>query len=179
MKRALLVASCLLPMLQSRAQTAAQDPETAFMSLWNDLPHRSGWQMLVSPPFPATWPQPPGGTVVRYAFAMRLNPTVADGAEMSAPWAKSTRSATGVIAIERLSNRLRPLGIQGVRPLRSSEIAVGDREPEMARLLFAGGTAATNGVVREVTCAWIARQGVVAAAIMPLHPSFTKWLACP
>lgn len=170
----------LLPGLAAGAQAGAPDPGAAFLPLWNDLPERAGWRMLVSPPFPGTWPPPPAsGTLVRYACALRLDPAVADGAEMAAPWAKSTLGPTGEIVVDRLSVRLQSLGIQGVRPLRSTEIALADREQEVTRRLLAGGDQARSGVVRDFTCGWIARQGVVAAAITPLHPGFMAWLACP
>lgn len=96
--------------------------------------------MLVSPAFPRSWPPPADGSraVVRYAFAMRLNPAVADGAEMAAPWARVTLGARGV-GVERLPGRLRPLGVQGVRPLRNGEVVLAGREEEVAGLLLAGG----------------------------------------
>ncbi|MGI4946032.1 MAG: hypothetical protein ACRYHQ_36645 [Janthinobacterium lividum] len=49
----------------------------------------------------------------------------------------------------------------------------------MAGQLLASGPGATNGLVRDVTCGWIGRQGVAAAAITPLHPGFVRWMACP
>lgn len=137
--------------------------------------------MLVSPAFPRSWPPPADGAraVVRYAFAMRLNPAVADGAEMAAPWARVTLRAKGALGVERLPGRLRPLGVQGVRPLRSGEVVLAGREEEVAGLLLASGAPAKGGLVREFTCGWIGRQGVVAAAITPLHTDFVRWLACP
>jgi len=48
----------------------------------------------------------------------------------------------------------------------------------LAERLLAGDTRATDGLVREFTCGWISRQGVVAVAITPLHSGFTRWLAC-
>jgi len=176
---ALIAASFLLRVLPACAQTIAPPPEAAFLPLWHDLPQQAGWQMLVSPPFPAAWPPPSGGNVMRYAFAMRLDPAIADGVEMAAPWSKSTLSASGEIVVERLSHQLRSLGIQGVRPLQGTEIVLANREQEVTRLLLAGGTSATSDVVRNFTCAWISRQSVVAAAITPLHPDFVAWLACP
>ena len=178
-RRWALLLACLLPALPARAQIAASEAQAVFAPLWDELPQQAGWQLQVSPPLPGAWPQPAGGTVERYALALRLTPNIADGAEVAAPWAKSTVDATGRVGVERLSPRLRPLGVQGVRPLRSEEIVLIDREQEVARLLLAGGAAATNGLVRDFTCGWIGRQGVAAAAIMPLHPGFTRWLACP
>ena len=187
----LVPALCLLPALPAVAQAVAcgrsapqgcrAGPEAALLPFWTELPGRAGWQMLVSPAFPRSWPPPPAGSgvVVRYAFAMRLKPGVADGAEMGAPWARVTVDARGAQAVERLSRRLRPLGLQGVRPLGTAEIALLGREQEAAERLLAGSPQATDGLVRDVTCGWIGRQGVVAAAITPLHPGFVRWLACP
>lgn len=72
-----------------------------------------------------------------------------------------------------------PLGLQGVRPLGAAEIALAGREQDLAGQLLASGPGATNGLVRDVTCGWIGRQGVAAAAITPLHPGFVRWMACP
>ena len=177
MRHALMLVSLLLAS-PVRAQPAASTPEASFLPLWDELPQHAGWQMLVSPAFPGAWPQPAGGAVVRYAFAMRLTASLADGVEVAAPWARSTLGAAGDIAVERLSARLQPLGIQGVRPLGSAEVALAAREQDAASLLRTGGPAATDGVVRAFTCGWIARQGVVAATILPRHPGFADWLAC-
>ena len=86
------------------------------------------------------------------------------------------RCAQGV---ERLSRRLQPLGLQGVRPLGAAEIALAGCEQDVAERLLTGGTQATDSLVRDVTCGWLSRQGVVAAAITPLHPGFVRWLTCP
>lgn len=154
--------------------------EQALLPFWKRLPDRAGWRMMMSPAFPLVWPAPDArSTVVHYAFAMRLDPAVADGAEMTAPWARTLLDADGVIHVEQLSPHLNPLGMQGVRPLRSEEIALAGREEEAAERLLAGGEQATGGLVREVTCGWIGRQGVVASAITPRHQSFMRWLDCP
>lgn len=171
---------CLLPAIGAKAQSSVPDASVVFLPAWDRLPDRAGWQMLVSPAFPGTWPVPNGrGTLVRYSFAMRLDPAVSDAAEVTAPWAKSTLSSTGEMVVEQLMARLQPLGLQGVRPLSSAEIILIGREQEVGQRLLAGGERAADDVVRDFTCSWMARQGVVAAAIMPLHPDFQRWLACP
>jgi hypothetical protein len=116
-----------------------------------------------------------GGT---YAFAMRLKPGVADGGEMAAPWARITQSSSGATMVEQLSFRLQPLGIQGVRPLSRAELPLIAREQEVADRLLAGGDQFDDGLVRDFTCGWIGRLGVVAAAITPRYPAFVRWLAC-
>jgi hypothetical protein len=193
MKRVLGLVSALCLLLDPRAaaqlvvcapplrQGCPVEPEPALLPYWKQVPDHAGWQMLLSPAFPQSWPPPPAGrgSVVRYAFATRLKPGVVDGAEMAAPWARVMLDARGIQRVERLTRHLRPLGLQGVRPLGTAEIALADREQDVAELLLTGGTPATDNLVRELTCGWISRQGVVAAAITPLHPGFTRWLACP
>ncbi len=166
--------------VSAAGRSATADLEDALQPLWTRLPGRTVWRMLVSPAFPRAWPPPPAGrgAVVRYAFAMRLPPGVADGAEMAAPWARATLGADGGLLIEPLSPRLKPLGIQGVRPLKPGETALAGREQEAADRLLAGGDGTTDPLVRDVTCNWISRQGVVAATITPHHPAFTRWLDC-
>ena len=176
-----LPAAAQLPACGSSARhDCSATPEAALLPLWKELPNQREWQMLVSPAFPRTWPPSPNspGSVVRYAFATRLKPGMADGAEMAAPWARVTLEATGAQRVEQLSRRLQPLGIQEVRPLGLAEITLTDRETEAAERLLAGGTQARSSLVRDVTCGWISRQGVVAATIIPLHPGFVRWLVC-
>lgn len=175
LNRTLIFLVCLLPAIDAKAQSSVPDASAVFLPAWNGLPGRAGWRMLVSPAFPGTWPLPSGrGTLVRYSFAIRLDPAVSDAAEMTAPWAKSTLSSNGEVVVEQLSARLQPLGLQGVQPLESAEIVLIGREQKVAQRLLAGGERATDSVVRDFTCSWIARQGVVAAAIMPLHPDFQR-----
>ncbi len=176
----IVVVAALLSFVVSRLQ-AATDPTQPFAQAWSRLPGTTGWRMLVSAPFPRDWPPEAGRhglPVVRYAFAMRLRPGLADGAEMTAPWARSTEANDGATTVTLLEAGLNPLGIQGVRPLSSAELDLVGREAEAAGLLRAGGAAATDSLVRATTCGWIGRNGVVAAAITPLHPAFTRRLAC-
>ena len=170
----------LLFVSQFPAKAQVADPVQAFLPAWNRLAGTAGWQMLVSAPFPQTWPPSAPGSLglVRYAFAMRLRPGLADGVETASPWAQATENADGSVSVKVLQSMLHPLGIQGVRPLRSGEWELAGREAEVAALLRAGGDRATDELVRAYTCNWIARQGVIAAAITPLHPAFTQWLAC-
>ena len=177
----IIVAALGLATLSSSRPRAATDPTQPFAQAWARLPGSAGWQMLVSAPFPRDWPPEGGGRgmpVVRYAYAMRLRPGLADGAEVAAPWARSTEADDGATTLALLDAGLHPLGIQGVRPLGNAELELVGREAEAAALLRVGETAATDPLVRAVTCGWIGRNGVAAAAITPLHPAFTRWLAC-
>ena len=176
----LVMVAALLSLATGHSR-AASDPAQPFAEAWSRLPGSTGWRMLVSAPSPRDWPPVVDGhgmTAVRYAFAMRLNPGLADGAEVGAPWAWSTEAEGGAVTVTSLAAELHPLGIQGVRPLTKAELDLVGREAEAAGLLQAGGTKATDPLVRAATCGWIGRNGVVAAAIAPLHPAFTRWLAC-
>ena len=157
---------------------AAPDPKAAFAPLWNETPDHAGWQMLVSPAFPVDWPKRPDrSAVVRYAFAMRLKSGVADGAELAAPWAMITQDASAGTVVERLSRSLQPIGVQGVRPLRSAELALIGREQEVTDRLLEGDRV-DDGLIRDFTCGWIGRMGLIAAEITPRHSAFVRWLAC-
>lgn len=160
---------------------AATSPAQPFAEAWSQLPGSAGWQMQVSPPFPLDWPPDAVGhgmTVVRYAFAMLLRAGLADGAEMAAPWARSTESRGGAVTVTSLAAELHPLGIQGVRPITKTELDLVGREDEAARLLQAGAPDANSPLIRAATCGWIGRNGLAAAAITPLHPAFERWLSC-
>ena len=175
---AVAVAFSTLSMIQPHAAT---DPAQPFAEAWSRLSGSAGWRILVSPPLPLDWPPDAGGhglTVVRYAFAMRLRAGLADSAEIAAPWARSTKTRGGAVTVTSLAAELHPLGIQGVRPLTKTELDLVGREDEAARLLQAGAPDAGDPLVRAATCGWIGRNGLVAAAITPLHPAFTHWLSC-
>ena len=136
--------------------------------------------MRVSAPFPQSWPPPAAGgmAVVRYAYAARLRPGLVDGEEVAAPWARVTEAPDDMVSVEVLQPTLHFLSIQGVRPLGAGELAPAEREAEAAALLQAGDGRATDGLVRASVCGWVARNGVIAATVTPLHPAFTRWLAC-
>jgi hypothetical protein len=137
--------------------------------------------MLVTPAIPGHWPPQPHerpAALVRYAFAFRLAPHLADGSEVAAPWARSLEGQDGSTAVQLLRTELRTLGVQGVRPLRPEESALLGEEAQAAALLRRGEAMVHPDLVRSVTCSWAARNGVIAAAIAPLHAAFFRWLAC-
>ena len=157
----------------------ASDPTTPFGPAWRQIGTAGDWQLVVSPAFPLAWPPGPEGPVlVRYAYAMRLRPGLADGAEVASPWARSVAAATGRPSVDILQRRLEPLGTQGVRPLRADELGLALRGNDVAVLLAGSLDPGQEALVRAFTCGWIARNGVVAAAIAPRHPAFAAWLGC-
>ena len=131
-----------------------------------------GWVPALSPPVPAAWPAAVGGRTRRYAFAYRARPGLADGAEVAAPWAFVEEGVT------ILTRTLTPLGIQGVRPMRAEEIALAERDAEVASLLAGPLDAAGAALIRAFHCGWAARQGVIARDVLARHPDFAAWLGC-
>ena len=159
----------LLPALAPLPVRAQRMPEVE--AAWAGLGEAvRGWMPALSPPLPSSWP--PDGRVRRYAFAYRPRPGLADGAEVAAPWAIVEREVTV------LDRTLTPLGIQGVRPLRAEEIALAERDAEVAALLAGPPDAAGAALVRAFHCGWAGRQGVIARDILARHPDFAAWLGC-
>jgi hypothetical protein len=84
---------------------------------------------------------------------------------------------------ELLSPRIREIGIQGVRPLTSGELAVYDQaaaaELALARLTAVPDEEAQETLLlREYYCAWIGHNETVANEIRPYHAGFVVWLGC-
>lgn len=165
--------------LVSASSRSDANPSAPFAAPWEQVAGSAGWHMLVSPAFPEHWPPLGGGALVRYAFAYRLPLHVADGAETAAPWARSVGKPGGAVRVELLRRRLDPIGIQGVRPMGAGEAELAGRQEEVAVLLLSPRLdPAAESLVRAFYCNWLGRQGVVAAAIMPRHPEFHRWLSC-
>jgi hypothetical protein len=145
------------------------------------------WTYRVSPPFPDHWPpgSPPG--LIRYAYAAGFDVRggLVGAERVAAPWGR-------VIVIpktetpprfEPISQRIREIGIQGVRPLTSGERAVYEQaasaESALARLTAVPDEEAKDTLlVRGYYCAWIGHNGTVANELRPYHPGFFEWLGC-
>ena len=163
----------LLAALPARAKSLDPEVEAAWVALG---PAARGWVPHVSPAFPASWPL--DGVIHRYALAWRLRPSLADGAEVAAPWAVVETRPDAPARLIPLTPNLVPLGIQGVRPMSGEELALAGREPEVDALLTAPPDAAGAALIRAFHCGWARRQSAVAAAILPRHPAFAAWLGC-
>jgi hypothetical protein len=134
-------------------------------------------------PFPDPWPPAAGGSLVFYVHAVQFTTNPA-GAEIQwEPWARIIQRRNGELQVEALPVSFRKLGSQGVRPLRSEEIAVLAYEEEVFR--FVGGIESLpdEGDVRsEKTrawyCQWLLNNGLLAAVYEAYHPGFYAWLRC-
>ena len=161
------------------APCAAQPvpPGPALEAAWAALgPATRGWTLQVTPAFPTAWPA--DGTTRRYAFAYRVPPRMADAAEVAAPWAVAEQRPGAPATVIPLGQGLSPLGLQGVRPMGGEEMALAGRTAEVDALLATPPDAAGAALIRAFHCNWRRRQGVIAAAVLPLHPAFDAWLGC-
>ena len=152
------------------------------------LPNRPVlWSYQVSPPFPMDWP--PGATrrlcYYAYATGFSMQGGLADGVYVAAPWCRVivTPSGGGQPTVERLSGRLREIGIQGVRPISADDKVIYDQAESVERLLATLNaapeeSAAERRQLRAYYCAWAGHNGTVVAEIRGLHEGFFRWLAC-
>ncbi len=153
------------------------EPGPEIEAAWAALgPARRGWVLDVSPAFPASWP--PDGTLRRYALAWRHQPGIVDGVEVAEPWAQVETRPGSPARLIPLMPELRPLGIQGVRPMSAEELRVARSGAELDTRLATPGDSESAALIRAFHCGWARRQGVVARAILPRHPEFSAWLGC-
>lgn len=154
------------------------------------LPSSTGpsfWKFLLSPPLPCTWPASGSGKICYYAYAYAMDPSLADGVRVAAPWAKVSLDSPfhpEAAKVETLGKQLQILGIQGVRPLAGGELEIaksGDQAKQMLLNWVSEQTPLSQeeraGIVAYY-CQWTKTNGVIAAAINPLHADFFAWLGC-
>ena len=177
MRRRGLITSCLLaPSTSARAQPREADPP--LYEAWRrTLQPGEAWVPDMTPHLPLDWPIR-DGALVRYGFAYRLRPGLADGAEMTEPYARVVEWPDGTTHVEQLTPRFVVRGIQGVRPLGREEAALANRRPELPALLRAPASAGRDAEIRAITCFWRSVLGVQASAVLPRHPAYAAWLGC-
>lgn len=138
----------------------------------------------LSPPIPAVWPPTGKGGYFVYAFAAGPRPSLHDGEEVGAPWARATIDG----ANQRVDDlgQLKRLGMQGVRALGAPETEIAHTADAAAQVVVTlTRTPAPKPVpkpapiVQRYYCQWSFYNAVVAAELQRLHPDFWKWLGCP
>ena len=145
------------------------------------------WSYQISPPFPMDWPPEAGRRICYYAYAtgFSVQGGLADGVYVAAPWCRVivTPSGSGRPTVERLADRLREIGIQGVSPLSADEKAIYDQVGSVEGLLATLNAApeelaAERRQLRAYYCTWVGHNGTVVSEIRGLHEGFFRWLAC-
>jgi hypothetical protein len=145
------------------------------------------WSYQISPPFPMDWPPEASRRLCYYAYAtgFSVQGGLVDGVYVAAPWCRVivTPSGSAQPTLERLSDRLREIGIQGVMPISAEEKDIYDQAESVERLLAtlkaAPEASATAGrQLRAYYCTWAGHNGTVVPEIRGSHESFFRWLAC-
>jgi len=145
------------------------------------------WSYQVSPPFPMDWLPGPKPRLCYYAYAtgFSVQGGLADAVYVAAPWCRVIVSSSGASPpiLERLSPRLREIGIQGFRPITAEEKAIYDQAGSVERFLsgltsIPEESAAETQLLRTYYCTWAGHNGTIVPEIRAFHEGFFRWLAC-
>ena len=144
-----------------------------------------GWSPAVSPALPAAWPPDGKGQIHYYAYAYGFRPSLSDAQVVGAPWARVTVDATGRASprLGILTRKVKEIGIQGVRPLRTDEIPVAKSydavEAELYKLSRQTSLANIDtSAIKRYFRHWCDTNGTMAEQIRPLHKAFFDWVGC-
>jgi len=143
------------------------------------------WDPAVTPPFPVHWPPEGGSGSVRYLYATCFDPRIADGIRVAAPWGiiESLGCEQGLRRFVRLSESIREIGIQGVRPMTKEEMAVYEKCSAAESFLesLAGLPDEDDPVMRPLRdyyLTWCGHNGVIRQEIAYRHEPFFRWVGC-
>jgi hypothetical protein len=146
------------------------------------LPSPGSYEPALTPPLPETWPPNGSGRLVIHAYARGMGPGLSDGEHIASPWGRVVLGA-GEPKLEKLSDAMRSLGIQGVRPVAANSFPT---DPERTAAEQAVATLARGHVagtptpaIQKAYCSWMRGNGVIVEAVRKHHDAFLRWLACP
>ena len=205
MKIILTVLSLFLMLIESHAiggevkVITSEDLKTLLDAQWENVkpivpirpgedPRRGGvfWEYRISPPFPSHWPPDVNLQLFYYVYAAGLGPsTLVDGEHVAAPWGRVEMDPRGPggAKFTRLSEKLREIGIQGVRPLTQEEVAI-FKKKTAAQAYLATLTSLTDEneeavrMLQQYFCKWCQFNGGIVAEIRSAHKQFFLWLGC-
>lgn len=145
-------------------------------------PESINWAYRISPPLPTEWPPAQNYGVVYYGYPYGLAATgLADGEHIGEPWVQWEVASGELKNATVLSGELRPLAIQGVRPLDENGILLAHSRGyehliDLTRLPSKADPKTTQ--IRNYYCFWILHNGVIASHLAKFHKAFFAWLAC-
>lgn len=152
----------------------------------NEVPNK-WWMYYISPPFPSIWPPKPNLRLYYYAYAQGLDFTggLVDAVYIAASWARVKLDIKGNKSpeLERLSNRIEEIGIQGIRPLSEEEMAIFEKGAS-AQAFLGNLTTLPDRKEQSVSelidyyCTWLRLNAAIASDIRSFHEAFFKWLQC-
>jgi hypothetical protein len=138
-----------------------------------------GWSARVTPPLPSVWPPDGRAGLVAYAYAARFSPGLSDGEKTAGTWARVVLE-DGAPVVKDVTP-LRPLGVQGGRPLQDGELEIARSDQAAIAELEAaarGKKLPDAPLVRKYYCFWRSTNGVIAEDLEGRHAAFFRWLAC-
>ncbi len=142
------------------------------------------WSYRVSPPFPAFWPPNSSRKAYYYIYAAGnyLRGGLSDGDLVAPPWARIGVSGEAS-EMELLSDRLRRIGVQGVRPLSGAEADVYAQSDQTERYLLGLSSqpddmSPKTQTLKKYYCIWTSHNGIIADALRPRQETFIRWLDC-
>lgn len=125
-----------------------------------------GWGPCLTTPLPLYWPPLERGVVVWYCYAQRMQPGLMDGVEISAPWARLILQNTEVQpALQRLTEVIEPLGIQGVRPIDPAMLRTAPLSQPLSQMIQRGQTCDHEAIAKALN-GWREFNGRIAS-----HPA--------
>jgi hypothetical protein len=143
------------------------------------------WDSRVSVPIPARWPPEGNRPVLRYLYATCFDPQIADGIRVAAPWGciEYYGGDEDSPRFVRLSESVREIGIQGVRPLSVKELAIyenGAMAESFVESLnrLPGENDPGTPALREYYRTWCGHNGVIQQEIAYRHEPFFRWVGC-
>lgn len=130
------------------------------------------WEYVVTPGFPAKWPDDKDKTEYYYVYARGrdIKGGLIDAERVSMPWARIEVSP-GAQRFVKMSEGIEKIGVQGVRPLNKDEVKIIDEHKKRRRQ---GGSL----YQKDYYCFWLSTNGVIAENIRPRHENFFNWLGC-
>ena len=145
------------------------------------------WELAATPAFPDSWPPRSKATLVFYMYGRARDPeTLKDGEHILSPWREVTWNAKSpkVMGDNALKAPLKNIGIQGVRPIETSEIPQltdAAAQEELVKVLSqkSAKPAPPSANLKAYYCFWLKSNGTILSSIISQRQKgFLAWLHC-
>jgi hypothetical protein len=142
------------------------------------------WMYSICPAVPSDWPPSPELFLIYYVYALGHAPrSLADGVYVAAPWAsiEADTKRKRDLKFNRLSTKIREIGIQGERPLSRKETVVYNKKESVEAFLgnltsMPDKTKMGVKELKEYYGTWFKLNDVIAEEIRAHHHEFFNWL---
>ena len=149
-------------------------------SFEEDEPTCITWNYFISEPFPSVWPVESDIYLIYYAYGEGFGETISlqDGIFVSAPWARIEFDHRNQKVLNKtiLSNKLVPIGTQGIQAMNGKEIGAFEHALSLENYLLLCEEERSIKHLKDYYCLWIKHHKILFNTIMPDHKEFTSWL---